>query len=245
MAAKTSRRDADIFWKLLVIYVSIVIFVTYLRYAEWYDASKKLSYGLPYYFSYTEGAIRGAVSAVAVSALILLVLHRFVVAENPRPELGASMVLVAYLSVIGASLLTPPSVFDMGLAIDLILVGIVAAVSTYLYAQAMKLSSERTVANESRLLKQIELEHKETTELISTLTWVILFAAAAMVYNQYVLFWHDLSSKYGAANPVIWQVFNVAVFRLSIFVVGLVWFLMAPLFYRLKVIKRKLQEGSY
>lgn len=226
----------------MAVYVGMSILVTYIRFADWYDAARQLGYGVPFYFSYVEGAIRGGSSGVIASGLIFIVFRRSLVITSPRVSQSTFMVVVAYFLTIGLILLMQPQAYDPGLIIDLMLIGLVAAASTFLYGQSLKLEKEAPILDKCRQIKWIELEHKQTMDIITTLAWMIVFAIAVMGYNSFFAFWQALSTKYGETNPVAWRTFTVAVLQFSFVATGIAAFIMAPLFLKLSILKNKLKK---
>jgi hypothetical protein len=226
--------------KLLAVYVGACVLLKWMQYAEWYDTCRILKCSLPFYFSYVDGIMRGVVSGLAATGAIIVIFGRYIDIRSPKPPRAAAFVLTTYVPIVGITMLTEPGAFDPGLAVDLLLVGLVAASSPFLYGESLKIASQRRLPDKDKQLKMIELQYNETTNLMSMVTLLLITALAGLVYNHFALFWGYLSTTYGTANQFVWRTLTGSVIWFCLFAAGLGWFTMAPLFQRLDILKRKL-----
>ena len=222
---------------LLAIFAGVAVLAIYLRFAEWFDDAVQLGFRVPFYFSYLEGIIWGGLLAVCVSMEILFIVSHFE-KKHERPDRVASLVLVTYFTATAIVVVTQPAAYDPGLITCLSLVGFVTSASTYLHFQNLRLQTD--VPRGKHRVKWIELAHKETMDILSTLTWGIVFSYAGVIYASTVGFWQDLS-KYESSNlSVVWRIVTTEELLIILLMAGITWFMIAPLFRRLEILKEEL-----
>ena len=226
---------------MLAIYVGATILFTYFRYAEWFDAVNRLGIsGIPFFFDYEEGLIRGGVLGLIIAVCIYVIFNKFIDARKCKPVTGALWVFASYSVATAICILTQPYARDPGLVIELMIPGFSAVASTWLYGGNVLLDREPQILDKDVMLEWIHLEHKETIGAITPLCLVVISSIVVGGYN----YLHG-SLRGDTIQPNLafaWYTFSLRIFDYGLVAVGFAIFTMAPLFMRLDILKAKLKK---
>jgi hypothetical protein len=224
----------------LAAFVGVSIVVTYYRYAEWYDAVSRLCIpGTPFFFGYVEGVIRGVLLGLFNTVGIFLIFMKFSDPRNCRPVWGAAWICILFSATAAFCFFTQPRAYDPGLAIELIIPGFSAVVSTWLYAGDVALDKEPPILDKDIMLKWVEFNHEETTQAITTLALVVV---AGIVTAGYTSLRGLIPAQYAVQPDLVWETISLNIFDYGLVALGFALFTMAPLFIRLDILKAKLKK---